>query len=87
MMIKVLYTDCQLYAYITGTQPDPTERIYCMKYRWGPKISISFSVSKMAAVSRSDCWIFLIFMQRQHNSDITDFDQLKTFVKIFFECR
>ena len=40
---------------------DFMEGIYFKKYQWGPKIRNSTSVSKMAAVRRSKCWIFVIF--------------------------
>ena len=33
--------------------------------QWGPKIWNEFSVSKMAAVHRRCCWIFVIFTYRQ----------------------
>ena len=35
------------------------------KYPWGPKIRNSTSVSKMAAVRRSKCWIYVIFSPNQ----------------------
>ena len=65
MIIKVRHTDCQLYACAKRPQLDFMEGIYCKKYQWGPKIRNSTSVSKMAAVRRSKCWIFVIFSPKQ----------------------
>ena len=62
MVIKVRYTDCHFYAYVKGMQSDHMEGIYCKKYQWGSKIRTYISVSKMAAVSLSDFWIFVSFM-------------------------
>ena len=65
MMTKVRHTDCQLFACARRAQSDFMEGIYCNKYQWGPKIRNLISVSKMAAVSHSNCWIFVIFTSKQ----------------------
>ena len=41
------------------------EETYRKKYQWGPKIRNLISVSKMAAVSRSNCRKFVIFTSKQ----------------------
>ena len=73
MMIKVRHTDRQLYACAKRTQSDFMEGAYCKKYQWGPKIINSTSVSKMAAVRRSKCWIFVILSTKE-TLDTTDLD-------------
>ena len=65
MMIKVRHTDFQLFACVRRVQSDFMEGNYCKKYQWGPKITNLVSVYTMAAASRSDCWIFVIFTSKQ----------------------
>ena len=65
MVIKVRHTDRKLYACAKGAQSDFMEGIYFKTNQWGPKIINSTSVSKMAAVSRSKCWIFVIFSPKK----------------------
>ena len=73
MVIKVRHKDRQLYAFAKKTQSNFMEGIYFKKYQWGPKIRNSTSVSKMAAVRRSKCWIFVIFLA-EAALDTTDLD-------------
>ena len=71
MMLKVCNTDRQLYACAKRAQSDSMEGIYCKRYQWGPKIKNSTSVSKMAAVRRSKCWIYFL---AEATLDTTDLD-------------
>ena len=65
MISNVRHTDCERFACIRITQSDFMEETYCKKYQWDPKIRNLISVSKMAAVSRSNCRIFVIFTSTQ----------------------
>ena len=65
MMLKGRHTDGQFFVCVKRAQVEFMVVIYCKKYQWGPQIRNLISVSKMAAVSRSDCWIFVIFTSKQ----------------------
>ena len=51
MLINVRHTDYQRFVCV---QPDFMEGIYC-EHQWGHKVRNFISVSKMAAVSCSNC--------------------------------
>ena len=72
MMFKVRHTDRQLYDCAQRAQSDFIEGIYNKKYRSGPKIRNSTSVSKMASIRPSKCWVFVFF--REATLDTTDLD-------------
>ena len=55
------------------------EGVDCKEYQWDPNIRNLILVFKMASVSRSKCWIIVIFYVKA-TLDTTDFDKWNSFV-------